>query len=260
LNGNMSGLPQPSLNATAMTAATGLASATPPGVFVPPGAHVQCRADTGGTLTCEGPRGLPAPSGTASSSELSKGSSNEKDDMASGKEDALPRQTAPPLSPSTLAAQLSVQGVTTLMIRNLPYSVTQKRLIEELTATGFTGLFDFCYMPSLFGSGVGKGYAFVNLISTDAVGHFVNTWHGSRRFELQASDAAINVSAAYLQGREKNAKKWDAPRMRRVRNPALRPLVLSSPDTTKSDKSDTDTQLEGCHQAIDTPPGLAQME
>jgi len=242
LNGSMSGLPQPSLNVTGMTTAKGLASAIPPGVFVPSGVHAQCSADTAGTRACEGANGAPAAGGTVSSTELSKGSSNDKDNTASGKEDALPRQVAPPAFAGTLAAQFSSKGVTTLMLRNLPFSVTQKRLIEELTATGFTGLFDFCYMPSLFGSGVGKGYAFVNLISTDAVGHFVNTWHGSRRFGLQTSDAAINVSAACLQGREKNAKKWDAPRMRRVRNPALRPLVLGSPDTTKSDKSDTDTE------------------
>ena len=35
-------------------------------------------------------------------------------------------------SPSALAALLQAQGITTLMVRNLPNSVTQKRFIEEL--------------------------------------------------------------------------------------------------------------------------------
>jgi len=86
----------------------------------------------------------------------------------------------------------------------------------------------------MFGTGVGKGYAFINFISSEAVGKFVSVWHGSRRFGITASEAALNVSAAALQGREQNAKKWDAPRMRRVRNPALRPLVIDLPGRSKS--------------------------
>merc|ERR1711957_712685 len=112
------------------------------------------------------------------------------------------------------------------MLRNIPHSVSQKRLVEELTSSGFAGLYDFCYMPSTFGTGVGKGYAFVNLTTSSGLSAFVTMWHGSRRFSVNSSEAALNVSAAALQGREQNVKKWDAPRMRRVRNPALRPLVI----------------------------------
>jgi hypothetical protein len=147
---------------------------------------------------------------------------------ANGKKQKATREERWPSSSSAkdLAVLLTQQGVTTLMLRNLPHNVTQRRLVEELASSGFAGLYDFCYMPSTFGTGVGKGYAFVNLTSAAALSAFVLTWHGSRRFGVGASEQALNVSAAALQGREQNARKWDAPRMRRVRNPALRPLVI----------------------------------
>lgn len=228
LKGNMSGRSQTSLNATGMTTATGLASAALAG------GHVCRYGKTGGTHTCKEPNVAPALGGVTASGEpveLSIRSSNDKDDKASGKEVVLRQQPPPPASPSKRTARLFSQGAKTLMIRNLPCSVTHKRLLKELTATGFTGLFDFCYMPSLFGSGMGKGYAFINWISTDAVCDFVNSWHGSRRFGLQESDAAIDVSAAHVQGRENHLKKWNVRKMRQVRNPALRPLVFGGHDT-----------------------------
>jgi len=171
-------------------------------------------------------------------------------------------------SAPALAASLQAQGVTTLMLRNLPHNVTQKRLVEELTNSGFAGLYDFCYMPSTFGTGVGKGYAFVNLTSPAALGTFVITWHGSRRFGITASEAALNVSAAALQGREQNAKKWDAPRMRRVRNPALRPLVIgqwdAEPEKPEAKPSScggvgrsTGTDQPQAQRPLSPPPGLS---
>lgn len=133
-------------------------------------------------------------------------------------------------SHSMLTNLLQTQQITTLMVRNLPHNVTQKRLIEELANSGFAGLYDFCYMPSMFGTGVTKGYAFVNLTTPEAVRDFISAWHGSRRFGTIAPEPALNVSAAACQGREKNTRKWDAPRMRRIRNPALRPLVIDNLD------------------------------
>lgn len=121
-----------------------------------------------------------------------------------------------------------MEGVTTLMLRNVPPAVTQTQFIEELDHSGFAGLYDFCYMPSSFGTGMGKGYAFVNFTSVAAATKFIETWHGSRRFGASSPANALNVSPAAVQGREQNVRKWDAPRMRRVRNPALRPFVTHS--------------------------------
>eukprot|EP00928_Gymnodinium_smaydae_P071921 TRINITY_DN55393_c0_g1_i1.p1 TRINITY_DN55393_c0_g1~~TRINITY_DN55393_c0_g1_i1.p1 ORF type:complete len:761 (-),score=143.78 TRINITY_DN55393_c0_g1_i1:91-2274(-) len=156
-----------------------------------------------------------APKATANEEGTASSETNEKKEGKEPKESTL-----------KTAAQLVEQGVTTVMIRNLPSNLTQKRLLDELAASGFNGQFDFCYMPSTFGTGVGKGYAFLNLINSQAMGNFVIAWHGSRRFGMGVSEAVLNITAADLQGREQNVRKWDGARMRRVRNPALRPLVI----------------------------------
>jgi hypothetical protein len=114
------------------------------------------------------------------------------------------------------------------MVRNVPGNVKQSGFVKELEETGFGGLFDFCYLPSAFDTGKNKGYAFINFVSSAAYGAFVKSWHGSRRFNVRAAEPALNVSAAALQGLERNIEKWDAPRMRRVRNPEFRPFVVKS--------------------------------
>lgn len=126
-----------------------------------------------------------------------------------------------------LTAEWKKRGITTLMVRNIPKTVTKQRLLDELKESNFSKSYDFCYMPSDFGKGESKGYAFVNFTSHEAVVTFMETWHGNRRFDIASSDPALNVTTATTQGKEQNAKRWDAPRMKRVRNPALRPLVLS---------------------------------
>merc|ERR1719331_3836696 len=102
-----------------------------------------------------------------------------------------------------LAANIQGSGATTLMIRNVPRNVKQKTLFKELDSTGFTGTYDFAYMPCTFGRGVessGLGYAFVNFEDVEAVGRFVRVWHGS--------EAAISVSAAEHQGKDVNVRAW----------------------------------------------------
>eukprot|EP00747_Dinoflagellata_sp_TGD_P150534 gnl/TRDRNA2_/TRDRNA2_177124_c0_seq1.p1 gnl/TRDRNA2_/TRDRNA2_177124_c0~~gnl/TRDRNA2_/TRDRNA2_177124_c0_seq1.p1 ORF type:complete len:430 (-),score=66.64 gnl/TRDRNA2_/TRDRNA2_177124_c0_seq1:207-1496(-) len=129
----------------------------------------------------------------------------------------------------------SQQRITTLMIRNLPLFATQQDLIHELDTMGFAGLYDFCYAPSSFLTGQGKGFAFVNLTSEDSASEFLHTWHGSRRFGIKESDPPLNISIATLQGFEGNVAKWSAPRMRRVRNPNFRPFVATERTNTMID-------------------------
>lgn len=186
---------------------------------------------------------LPPPTPSA----MRMGSANDRNQESPPQSSATAdrNRTSPSLSsPNALGAALRQQGVVTLMVRNLPFNVTQKRFVEELALSGFVGQYDFCYMPSMFGSGVGKGYAFVNFTSPEFVPQFVSLWHGSRRFGVAPASPALNVSAAALQGREQNAKKWDAPRMRRVRNPALRPVVVD-------DKGVPDTSARGSMLLLD---------
>lgn len=126
-----------------------------------------------------------------------------------------------------LIASILSSGSSTLMIRNLPRLVKQKRLIKEIDAAGFAGTYDFAYLPSSFGRGVessGLGYGFVNFEEAEMAAKFVQHWHGSRHFSMSKSDAALTVSVAEHQGKEVNVKAWMRKGVR-VRNPDLRPFI-----------------------------------
>lgn len=125
--------------------------------------------------------------------------------------------------------------VTTLMVRNLPLTAKQADLLEELNRGGFTGLFDFLYMPCDFTSSEGRGFAFINFLTPAAAGMLVGAWHRSRRFGIKLHDQALSISPASLQGFEANVRKWDIPRMRRIRNPHLKPYMV--PRAATSDAS-----------------------
>eukprot|EP00931_Biecheleriopsis_adriatica_P027879 TRINITY_DN16683_c0_g1_i1.p1 TRINITY_DN16683_c0_g1~~TRINITY_DN16683_c0_g1_i1.p1 ORF type:complete len:663 (-),score=157.81 TRINITY_DN16683_c0_g1_i1:44-2032(-) len=124
-----------------------------------------------------------------------------------------------------LLQDLKRQGATTLMLKNLPVVCTQLQVVDELHASGFKGCYDFFHMPAAFASGLTLGYAFVNLTKTDHVEKFVRVWHNSRKCGIPSEDPPIKVAAAAVQGKDENVKNF-APRMKRIRNPALRPVII----------------------------------
>eukprot|EP00930_Biecheleria_cincta_P002134 TRINITY_DN103178_c0_g1_i1.p1 TRINITY_DN103178_c0_g1~~TRINITY_DN103178_c0_g1_i1.p1 ORF type:complete len:465 (-),score=83.54 TRINITY_DN103178_c0_g1_i1:246-1586(-) len=114
--------------------------------------------------------------------------------------------------------------ITTMMIRNLPSSMTQIELLHDLN-NGFQGLYDFCYLPRDFATMQSKGFAFVNFIDPLHAIRFAESWHGR---SCVGSAVALSVSAADVQGLQKNLGRWAGPRMRRIRNPALKPFVVNN--------------------------------
>eukprot|EP00439_Symbiodinium_sp_Y106_P070687 s91_g12.t1 len=61
---------------------------------------------------------------------------------------------------------------TSVMLKNLPEHFTGDILKELIDKEGFAGAYDFLYMPMKFISQTPFGYAFVNLVSADAVRDF----------------------------------------------------------------------------------------
>jgi hypothetical protein len=127
------------------------------------------------------------------------------------------------------AALDSKETVTSMMVRNLPYNLTQQKLIDALDATGFTGLFDFCYLPHKFSDHRNVGYAFVNFVTPEAAKEFQRTWHNDRGNVFNASDMrkALNVTEAVLQGRQANMQKAKSKKMGRVKNASFRPVLFN---------------------------------
>lgn len=140
------------------------------------------------------------------------------------KEAAQDERTKLTVPAKPLAESLGAQGVSTVMLRNVPASATQAALLEELDLCGFSGLFDFCYLPREFETRENKGYAFINFASRAALERFTVEWNGSRRFGASRSERPLNVSLAAVQGLKANVRRWGA-RMNRVRNTELRPFI-----------------------------------
>eukprot|EP00418_Pyrodinium_bahamense_P015454 CAMPEP_0179119572 /NCGR_PEP_ID=MMETSP0796-20121207/56294_1 /TAXON_ID=73915 /ORGANISM="Pyrodinium bahamense, Strain pbaha01" /LENGTH=296 /DNA_ID=CAMNT_0020818077 /DNA_START=139 /DNA_END=1029 /DNA_ORIENTATION=- len=116
------------------------------------------------------------------------------------------------------------EEVTTLMLQNLPQNIVQRDLCNALDRAGFSGQYDFLYMPTMFSTGMGKGYAFVNFTTPDVAQRFLTRWSKARPFGRSQSKT-LTITEAHIQGRDANIAKWDTPKMRRVRNPNHRPLV-----------------------------------
>jgi len=118
----------------------------------------------------------------------------------------------------------STGGATTLMLRNLPEHILQQDLINALTAAGFGGQFDFCYMPSIFATGKGKGYAFINLKTADAAEALRSAWEGRSPLG-KSGKGRLRTSLARIQGRDANIRKWNTQKAMRIRNPNHRPFI-----------------------------------
>jgi len=76
------------------------------------------------------------------------------------------------------------QDRTTVMMRNLPNNYTRSMLLDMLDSEGFSGLYDFVYLPIDFGRKANLGYAFVNLVSAEHVDAFWHAFDGFVRWVL----------------------------------------------------------------------------
>eukprot|EP00933_Yihiella_yeosuensis_P018987 TRINITY_DN15453_c0_g1_i1.p1 TRINITY_DN15453_c0_g1~~TRINITY_DN15453_c0_g1_i1.p1 ORF type:complete len:268 (+),score=56.79 TRINITY_DN15453_c0_g1_i1:154-957(+) len=114
--------------------------------------------------------------------------------------------------------------ITTLMIKNLPKDLSQPSLISYLNFYGFEGRFNFCYLPSNFNTG-SLGYAFINFVRGKDADVFRNQWHEQDIFQWQYQRPSIHN--AVVQGIEANLRKFDHKKMKRIKNPALRPWAAT---------------------------------
>ena len=119
----------------------------------------------------------------------------------------------------------SMGNITTLVIRNLPRSLTQQELAQAMAESGYAGTWDFFYLPYQFQVRRNSGFAFVNFTSADLAQKFMQGWHQTRPFTFGRVRKPVNVSAAEVQGREANRKKA-LTIIGQVKNPAYQPVLL----------------------------------
>jgi len=142
------------------------------------------------------------------------------------------------------------QGVSTVMIRNLPSTLSQQQLLEGLNRCGFAACYDFCYMPCNFQTEENQGIAFVNFTSPAKASELLRSWHRARPLGSTTSPE-LSVAPAAVQGLEANLRALGS-RLKRIRNPKLRPFVCSA----ALSPSKPQEQLRPGQSALPVTPGL----
>lgn len=121
----------------------------------------------------------------------------------------------------------SDKPVTTLMIRNIPNRYTRKMLMCELDSLGFLGQYDFIYVPMDRNTHWNVGYAFVNFVKPENAKRCIEmlTDYRFRRFR-RSSSKVTQVSAAHIQGLEKNMEHYSNTAVQSSRIQSHRPLLV----------------------------------
>lgn len=81
----------------------------------------------------------------------------------------------------------------TIMLRNLPSSFTRAALFEILEDRGFSGRFDFVYVPIDFTSGACLGYAFVNLLDHETAELAISSLRGFEEWQGTCSQKTMDA-------------------------------------------------------------------
>ena len=89
---------------------------------------------------------------------------------------------------------------TTLMLKNIPNKYTQKTLLEAIDEQ-MEGKYDFFYLPIDFKNRCNIGYAFINMISLNAVVEFYDAFNG-RKWTRFNSEKVASVAYARIQGKQ----------------------------------------------------------
>mmetsp|Transcript_18366 Transcript_18366/g.53038 ORF Transcript_18366/g.53038 Transcript_18366/m.53038 type:complete len:444 (-) Transcript_18366:250-1581(-) len=122
--------------------------------------------------------------------------------------------------------------VTTVMMRNLPNRYSQQMLLEEVSNAGFSGAFDFFYLPIDPETMANKGYAFINFVEPEAAWRFKSSFEGTQMARFNSSKF-VSVSPAALQGLEANYAHYSTARCSRG-DPSTRPIFLREPTSAGS--------------------------
>mmetsp|Transcript_66756 Transcript_66756/g.159665 ORF Transcript_66756/g.159665 Transcript_66756/m.159665 type:complete len:433 (+) Transcript_66756:135-1433(+) len=121
-----------------------------------------------------------------------------------------------------------MQNCYTVMMRNLPNKYSQQMLLEEIREAGFTGAFDFFYLPVDMQTNANKGYAFVNFINPGWSELFKRQFDAKRMRRFNSSKH-VSVVPATLQGFDANYEHYSSARVSRG-DPCARPLFLREPN------------------------------
>jgi hypothetical protein len=103
------------------------------------------------------------------------------------------------LSAEEVAVRCFKERKGTLMLRNMPNKTSTEGLMVAVDSLGFSGLYDFCFVPIDTDSNNCKGYGFINFLSAADSSRFCQAADGYR-FPRGGSTKRAQVSIAHTQG------------------------------------------------------------
>jgi len=124
-------------------------------------------------------------------------------------------------------------GGFTLMIRNIPFCVSQAALLQKLREYGFGMELEFVYLPVEFGrrqKPVGKGFAFAGFRSQATAEALVAQWQNTFVLGSDPECMPLNISKAHTQGMAANLRRWGGTKTKRIRNSHFRPWTANDCD------------------------------
>lgn len=115
-----------------------------------------------------------------------------------------------------------------MMLRNLPGRYTRNSLQSLLDRKGFSGLYNFIYMPMNFRSKASFGYAFVNFISNSTAKYAHEVFQDFKDWDV-ASEKVCDVSWSNMhQGLEAHLDRYrNSPVMHESVEDAYKPALFA---------------------------------
>lgn len=120
-------------------------------------------------------------------------------------------------------------ALTTVMLRNLPNNYSRTMLIKLIDSEGFSGQYDFIYLPMDFKSHASLGYAFVNLVTAEQATRFFETFEGFHRWVVPSQKVcSVNWSHPY-QGIDAHIERYrNSPVMHEDVPDEYKPMVFEN--------------------------------
>jgi hypothetical protein len=97
---------------------------------------------------------------------------------------------------------------TTVMLRNMPNNYTRDMLLELVNSMGFSGCYDFAYLPVDFKSQAGLGYAFINFVSTSEAQRCFDCFEGFSGWKVPSEKVCTVTWGSPYQGLEAHIERY----------------------------------------------------
>jgi len=113
---------------------------------------------------------------------------------------------------------MPIEERTTVMLRNLPNNYTREMLLGMINREGFSGMYDFVYLPIDFRTHSSLGYAFINLVEPSLVPRFWNAFDGYNKWVLPSRKQCFVSWCGPYQGFQAHVERYR-------RSPVMHPVV-----------------------------------